>query len=56
MRGFFKPLRDTREAAAPIKVDVIEKADAYVVQAESPASKDDIQVTIEGNQVTIAAE
>jgi HSP20 family protein len=57
VRGFFKPLRQVREGAAPIKVDVVEKGDAYVVKAEVPGvKKDDIQVTIEGNQVTIAAE
>ena len=34
-----------------------EKPDAYVVHAEIPGvRKEDIQVTIEGNQVTIAAE
>ena len=34
-----------------------EKDNAYVVHAEVPGVKrDDIQVTIEGNQVTIAAE
>jgi HSP20 family protein len=57
VRGFFKPLRQVREGAAPIKLDVVEKGDAYVVKAEVPGvKKDDIQVTIEGNQVTIAAE
>jgi len=57
VRGFFKPLREARDTAAPIKVDVTEKADAFVVHAEIPGvSKDEIQVTIEGNQVTIAAE
>jgi HSP20 family protein len=57
VRGLFKPLRETRDAAAPIKVDVIEKPDAFVVRAEVPGvNKDEIQVTIEGNQVTIAAE
>ncbi len=57
VRGFFKPVRDTREAAAPIKVDVTEKPDAFVVHAEVPGvKKEDIHVTIEGNQVTIAAE
>ena len=40
-----------------IKVDVAEKDNNYIVHAEIPGvSKDDIQVTIEGNQVTIAAE
>jgi HSP20 family protein len=57
-RGFFKPVRVAREGAvARIKVDVAEKGDAYTVHAEVPGvAKEDIQVTIEGNQVTIAAE
>ncbi|MFO1314613.1 MAG: Hsp20/alpha crystallin family protein [Burkholderiales bacterium] len=56
-RGFFKPVRALRDAPAPIKVDVTEKPDAYVVHAEIPGvAKEDIQVTVEGNQVTIAAE
>ena len=57
VRGFFKPLREPRAAAAPIKVDVVEKPEAFVVRAEVPGvSKDEIQVTIEGDQLTIAAE
>ncbi|MEO8753262.1 MAG: Hsp20/alpha crystallin family protein [Casimicrobiaceae bacterium] len=57
VRGFFRPVRATRDAAAAIKIDVTEKADAYVVHAEVPGvKKEDIQVTIEGNQVTIAAD
>jgi len=57
IRGFLKPVREARDAAAPIKVDVTEKPEAFVVHAEIPGvAKEDIQVTIEGNQVTIAAE
>lgn len=57
VRGFFKPVREANEGAAPIKVDVVEKGDAYVVKAEVPGvPKEAIQVTIEGNQVTISAE
>ena len=57
VRGFFKPLRQAREGAAPIKVDVVENANGYVVKAELPGvRKDDIEVTVEGNQVSIAAE
>ena len=55
-RGFFRPVRAEREAVS-IKLDVAEKEGAYVVKAEIPGvSKDDIQVSIEGNQVTIGAE
>ena len=45
------------EAMPRMKVDVKEKNGAYVVSAEAPGvKKDDIQVTIDGAQVTIAAE
>ena len=55
-RGFFAPVRADRSPVS-IKVDVAEKDGAYVVRAEIPGvSKDDIQVSIEGNQVTIGAE
>jgi HSP20 family protein len=55
-RGCFKPVRAER-AAVSIKFDVTEKDGAYVVNAEIPGvAKDDIQVSIEGNQVTISAE
>ena len=55
--GYFKPIRVAKDTAVSIKVDVAEKDGAYVVHAEIPGvKKDDIQVTIEGNQVTIAAE
>jgi HSP20 family protein len=41
----------------PIRVDVRETADAYTVAAEIPGvRKEDIQVEIEGNEVTISAE
>jgi len=56
-RGFFKPVRAGGGSGPTIKVDVAEKNDAYLVQAELPGvARDDIHVTIEGNQVTIAAE
>ena len=57
-RGFFRPVRvATTPSSASIKIDVTENDNAYVVHAEIPgASKDDVQVTIEGNQVTIGAE
>ena len=40
VRSFFRPVREQRDAAAPIKVDVIEKGDAYVVRAEVPGCKE----------------
>jgi HSP20 family protein len=45
------------EALPRMKVDVAEKDGAYTVTAELPGvKKDDIQVTIDGAQVTLAAE
>ena len=57
-RGFFRPVRVTGQPQAQaIRVDVKETAQGYVVLAELPGvAKEDIQVTIEGNQVTIGAE
>src|SRR5215470_16299943 len=56
VRGFFRPVR-VEKSAAPIKVDVVETDAAYVVKAEIPGvNKDEIQVSIEGDVVTIAAE
>jgi HSP20 family protein len=40
-----------------IRLDVRESGEAYTVQAEMPGvSRDDIQVTVEGNVVTLKAE
>lgn len=58
-RGFFQPVRSTasQSRAMAIKMDVKETAQGYVVHAEIPGvKKEDIHVTIEGNQVTIGAE
>jgi HSP20 family protein len=45
------------EAPLRMKVDVAEANGAYTVTAELPGvKKEDIQVTIDGNQVTLAAE
>jgi HSP20 family protein len=46
-----------REALPRMKVDVAEKNGAYAVTAELPGvKKEDIQITIDGTQVTLAAE
>ena len=46
-----------REEAAPIRFDVRETAEGYTVAAELPGvKKEDIQVEIEGNEVTLSAE
>ena len=45
------------EVAPRMKVDVAEKNGAYLVTAELPGvKKDDIQVSIDGAQVTLSAE
>jgi len=57
-RGFFRPVRATNsEAAVQIKMDVKEDEQAYTVHAEVPGvKKEDIHVTIDGNQVSLSAE
>ena len=56
-RGFFRPVRFEKAGPATIRMDVTEQDNAYLVKAEIPGvAKEDIQVSIEGNQVTIGAE
>jgi HSP20 family protein len=57
-RGFLvRPSRAGELPETQIRMDVKEDDKAYLVQAEIPgAKKDDIQVTIDGNQVAISAE
>jgi HSP20 family protein len=57
-RGFFRPIRlEGRNPPASIKMDITEDDKSYTVHAEIPGvSKDDIRVTVEGNQVTLGAE
>ena len=57
-RGFFKPVR-VEGAPTPImiKMDATETENSYLIHAEMPGvKKEDIDVAIEGNQVTITAE
>ena len=59
VRSFFQPLPSStsNEQGVQIKVDVSEDEKSYLVQAEIPGVKrDDIQIIIEGNQVSISAE
>jgi HSP20 family protein len=50
-------VRDPRAETAPIRVDVKEDAAGYTVHAEMPGvKKENINIEIEGNEVTIAAE
>ena len=59
-RGFFiRPMELGNEGTQPpsIKIDVKEQNGSYVVHAELPGvKKEDIHVTVEGNQVSISAE
>ena len=57
-RGFFRPASVTGNGGnMQIKVDVTEDEKAYTVQAEIPGvDKNDINVAIDSNQVTITAE
>lgn len=58
-KGFMvRPMYNEVRAELPrIKVDVAEKDGAYSVSAELPGvRKEDIQVTIDGAQVTLSAE
>ena len=58
-RGFFmRPvLRFDGRQEIQIKLDVSENDNGYVVHAEIPgAKKEDIHVSIDGNQVTISSE
>jgi HSP20 family protein len=57
-RGFFKPVRlEGTKAPVNIKMDVTETDKGYLVHAEMPGvKKEDINVDIDGNQITITAE
>lgn len=60
LRGFFvRPVAfdGTSQPAQSLRVDVTEDEQAYTVHAEIPGvKKDDIQVTIDNEQVAIGAE
>ena len=56
---FVRPMRLERDFPAQIqvKMDVSRTDDSYAVKAEMPGvKKDDIQVSIDGNEVTISGE
>jgi len=58
LKGFFvRPMAFDNQAQAQFRIDVKEDDGAYVVQAEIPGvKKENINVTINGNQVAISAE
>jgi HSP20 family protein len=57
-KGFFRPARHLEEQhPLQLKMDIREDDKNYTVHAEIPGvKKEDIQVTIDGNQVSISAE
>jgi len=57
-RGFFKPVRmEGARTPVTIKMDVAETEGGYLIHAELPGvKKENINVEIEGNEVTITAE
>jgi HSP20 family protein len=56
-RGFFRPVRIAHSAQPQIKIDVEDQDLNYTVHAEIPGvDKENIHVTIDGNQVSISAE
>jgi len=58
LKGFFvRPVMFEGQPQMEIKVDVKENDNAYTVHADIPGvKKEDIQVSIDGNQVSISAE
>jgi HSP20 family protein len=58
LRGFLRPWKIERSMQAPrIKIDLTEHDADYAVKAEIPGvRKEDIDVSIDGNLVTISAE
>jgi HSP20 family protein len=58
LRGLLRPWKfGTMEAVPTIKLDVSEQDTGYAVKAEIPGvRKDDIDIRVEGNRVTISAE
>ena len=57
-RSLMRPWRfDMPETAPRIKIDLSEQDGSYAVKAEIPGvKKDDIDVRVDGNTVTISAE
>ena len=58
VRNIFRPVAiTTRDVVVPIRMDVSEKENAYIVHADMPGlKKEDIKIEIDGNEVSISAE
>lgn len=56
-RGFFRPVKIAEETQPQIRIDVEEEESGYTVHAEIPGvEKENMHVSIDGNQVSISAE
>lgn len=56
-KGFFRPVRLDDEPLMQLRMDVKEDEHKYTIHAEIPGvKKEDIQVAIEGNKISISAE
>lgn len=56
-KGLFRPVRIDNNTQPQIKIDVEEQEKNYQVHAEIPGvDKENIHVTIDGNQINISAE
>jgi HSP20 family protein len=52
-----RPLLKSMEYAPEVRIDVTESEDAFDITADVPGvRKDDLEVTVDGNQVSISAE
>ena len=61
LRGFVvrpvAPTNDSDDSAVKVRADIAENDKAYIVYAELPGvKKEDIQISIDGDQVVISAE
>lgn len=57
LSGFFRPMRIDNQPEIQIKMDVRENDKGFAIHAEIPGvKKEDIRVTIDGNQVSISAD
>lgn len=57
LQGFFRPILRDNDEAPQMKMDVQEDEQKYTIHAEIPGvDKENIQVTINGGQVSINAE
>ncbi len=57
LRSLLRPVAADRDTPRSIRIDVTESDNAYLIHADIPGvAKEDVQVAIEGDQVTISAD